>query len=111
MNSPRPTQILTAAIRTAATPQLLDERRRRREAGPCEFVLLIPDRRHRKAPDWTLETALLILSRKAGTSRAACFAPAGSHDEGGTPPPGSPSGDFHFRSGAQRGQNARRSAR
>jgi hypothetical protein len=35
--------------------------------------LLIPDRRHRKAPDWTLETALLILSRKAGTSGGNMF--------------------------------------
>jgi hypothetical protein len=66
MESHGNTRVLIVANRTASTPRLLEAVRRRTEASPCEFALLIPDVTDRKAADWTLETALRLLRPVAG---------------------------------------------
>ena len=59
-------QVLIVANRTASTPRLLDEVRRRSRTEPTEFTLLIPDVNDRKAADWTVDSAVPLLTRAAG---------------------------------------------
>jgi hypothetical protein len=60
------TPILIVANRTAATPQLLEAVRERAAAGPCEFVLLVPEERSEGKAEQTLAHALPLLAEAAG---------------------------------------------
>ena len=61
MESEEISRVLIVANGTASTPRLIEAVRRRAEASPCEFALLIPDVTDRQEADWTLETAHRLL--------------------------------------------------
>ena len=65
MDPDQPRRTLVVANRTASTPLLLEEVRRRAAERPTTFTLLIPNVESRKAADWTLEEALKSLRRAA----------------------------------------------
>src|SRR5687767_15045529 len=70
MEATPPTSILIVAHRTAATPPLLEQVRRRASEGPCRFTLLVP--RPLWDPDTeesalTLELAIPLLEEAAGS--------------------------------------------
>jgi hypothetical protein len=66
MVASNPRRVLIVANRTSGTPALLDEVRRRARSGSHQFTLLVPDAADRSAADWTLESALPLITRSAG---------------------------------------------
>jgi hypothetical protein len=61
-----PRRILIVAHRSVATPSLLEELRRRTEAGAVELALLIPDASDPAVAAWTLRRARRMLSKAVG---------------------------------------------
>jgi len=61
-------RVLIVANRTAATPRLLDHVTRVARERPSSFRLLIPDAPKSAQSDWTMELALPLLERAAGSS-------------------------------------------
>jgi hypothetical protein len=59
-------RILIFANRSFATPALLEEVRRRAEAEPCAFWLLIPDAIDPAVAGWTLKRAQRLFGKSAG---------------------------------------------
>jgi hypothetical protein len=66
MDAPQRRRILIVANRSVATPTLLDEVRRRAEAEPCAFWLLIPDATDPAVAGWTLRRAQRLFAKAAG---------------------------------------------
>src|SRR3954447_8904907 len=65
MEYARQRRTLVVANRTAATPLLLEEIRRRAVKQPTTFVLLRPTVQSKNAQDWTLDEAVKAVRRAA----------------------------------------------
>ncbi len=66
METREPRRILIVAHRSVATPSLIEELRRRTEAGPVELALLIPDASDPAVAAWTLRRARRMLTKGLG---------------------------------------------
>jgi hypothetical protein len=66
MESPK-RRVLIVANRTATTPTLIDHIKRLARERPSAFSLLIPDAPRSEHTDWTMELALPLLERAAGS--------------------------------------------
>jgi hypothetical protein len=62
-----PHRTLIVANLTASTPFLLQEVRRLADERPTTFSLLIPNVDPKKSGDWSLETAVKLLGKSAGS--------------------------------------------
>jgi hypothetical protein len=98
-------RVLVVAHRSVATPSLIEELKRRAEAGPVELALLIPDASDPAVAAWTLRRARRMLSKAVGVpvggivaegedpyAGVAAALRTGSYDEivmSTLPPPGS----------------------
>jgi hypothetical protein len=60
-------RVLIIANRTATTPMLLDEVRRRAARGHCAFALVIPFVGRREDGEWSLAGAMALLEEVAGS--------------------------------------------
>jgi hypothetical protein len=67
MSTPPAHRTLIVANLTAATPFLLQEVKRRAGEQPTAFALLIPNVDARRTSDWSMESALRLLSKAAGS--------------------------------------------
>jgi hypothetical protein len=67
MDTPAPHRTLIVANLTASTPFLLQEVKRLATKRPTTFCLLIPNVDPKKASDWSIETAVKLLGKAAGS--------------------------------------------
>ena len=67
MESSQSRRVLIVANRTATTPTLLDAVERLARERPTDFSLLSPDAPKSEHTDWTMELALPLLERAAGS--------------------------------------------
>jgi hypothetical protein len=81
MESSEVRRVLIVANRTAATPDLLDHVKQLAGERPSRFSLLIPDAPKSERTDWTLELALPLLDRAAGSPVDRRTVAEGDYDE------------------------------
>jgi hypothetical protein len=67
MDTPTPSRTLIVANLTASTPFLLQEIKRRAGERPTSFALLVPGVDPKRSADWSLETAVKLMEKAAGS--------------------------------------------